>query len=93
MYLIKRLMDDIETESRKTAIKVEPLNKPIYRVIKEGISDYFTVMSKNFNSQFNGYKILLREKQFNSTYELRWGTSFFLEEIVVRLINFFLNCR
>lgn len=70
MYLIKRLMDDIETETRETAMKVEPLNRPIYRVIKEGISDYFKVMSQNFHSQTSAYKIEQWEKQLNSAYEL-----------------------
>ncbi len=34
MYLIKRLMDDIETETRETARAVEQLNRPIVQSYK-----------------------------------------------------------
>ena len=68
MYLIKKLMDDIEAEAGETARAVEQLNRPIYRMIKEGISDYFKVMSKNYHS--HSYQIKQWEQQLNSAYEL-----------------------
>ena len=61
-------MDDIEAEAGETARAVEQLNRPIYRMIKEGISDYFKVMSKNYHS--HSYQIKQWEKQLNSAYEL-----------------------
>ena len=70
MFLIKKLMDEVESEVRETAKDIEDIDRPLYRMLTEGCADAFKHMSKNLHSQSSGYKIDAWDKQLNYAYKI-----------------------
>ena len=70
MFLIKKLMDEVEIEVRETAKDIEDIDRALYRMLDEGCADIFKHMSKNLHSQSSGYQIDTWEKQLNYAYKI-----------------------
>ena len=70
IHLIQKLMDEVESATRKVALEIEDVDAPLYRMLTEGCADQFKEMSKNLNSQSSGYPIHSWEKQLEYAYEL-----------------------
>ena len=70
MRLIQKLMDEVESATRKVALEIKDVDAPLYRMLTEGCADQFKAMSKNYNSQSSGYPIDSWEKQLECAYEL-----------------------
>jgi hypothetical protein len=70
MFLIKKLMDEIEIEVRETAKDIEDIDRPLYRMLTEGCADIFKHMSKNLHSPSSGNQIDTWEKQLNYAYKI-----------------------
>lgn len=70
MRTIQKLMDEVESATRKVALEIKDVNAPLYRMLTEGCADQFKAMSKNYNSQSSGFPIDSWEKQLECAYEL-----------------------
>ena len=70
MFLIKKLMDEVEIEVRETAKDIEDIDGALYRMLDEGCADIFKHMSKNFHSPSSGNPIDAWEKQLNYAYKI-----------------------
>jgi len=70
MFLIKKLMDEVEFEVRETAKDIEDIDRALYRILTEGCADAFKHMSKNLHSQTSGYQIDAWDKQLNYAYKI-----------------------
>lgn len=70
MLTIQKLMDEVESATRKVALEIKDVDAPLYRMLTEGCADQFKVMSKNYNSQASGFPIDSWEKQLECAYEL-----------------------
>ena len=70
MRLIQKLMDEVDSATRKVALEIKDVDAPLYRMLTEGCADQFKLMSKNLNSQSSGYPIDSWEKQLECAYEL-----------------------
>ena len=70
MFLIKKLMDEVESEVREIAKDIEDIDRPLYRMLTEGCADAFKHMSKNLHSQSSGYQIDAWDKQLNCAYKI-----------------------
>lgn len=57
MHLIKKLMDEIESEVRQIALLIKDQDLALYRMLAEGCSDQFKIMSKNYQSPSSGNQI------------------------------------
>lgn len=65
IYTIQKLMDEVESATRKVALGIKDVDAPLYRMLTEGCADQFKVMSKNYASQVESW-----EKQLECAYEL-----------------------
>ena len=65
MYLIQKLMGEVENATRQVALEVKDVDAPLYRMLTEGCADQFKVMSKNYASHIETW-----EKQLESAYEV-----------------------
>lgn len=71
MYQIKKLMDEVEIEVSEVAESIKDIDKPLYRMLTEGCSDYFRIMSKNLHSISSGNQIDNWKKQLDHAYSLK----------------------
>jgi translation initiation factor 2 alpha subunit (eIF-2alpha) len=65
MYLIQKLMDEVENATRVVSKELPDNYGALYRMLTEGCADNLKVMSKNYASHIETW-----EKQLQYAYEL-----------------------